>query len=654
MSHEVIDRLRNALSRARSGQGTGELDALLASLEEAWDQQDLVNRRCQQQLVRAARLAELGTMAGAVFHEMNQPLLGIKGFAELLLENLAESDEKTRGWIEEIHTQALRMHQMQQNVSGFLRSEPDGEQPVQLKPLLVQSVRLFTQRLRKHNIEVVTSLADDLPGLDIGRLHLTQILVNLIGNAVGAMQDTPGGTLMITAHRVPGEDRVRIVVTDTGQGIPGEIRKRIFEPFFTTRKKEGTGLGLYIARSLAESHGGTLRIVDPATLGREQKPSTAFELCLPVRDAPAPEAAGGTKGKERHVPAESTGSGRPGSTYTDRFLDQINRDLMEFGRSLQVTRRVLIVDDEPVVQRVLGEYLAQQNILADAVASAEEGIEKIEERPYAVLLADKNLPGMDGIQLLELARQRWPQMQVVVITGYASVESALDAIAAGAFDYIPKPFPSLSYVGDKVRGALARHDFDVRVRAMVDRLGQTAKEQLGTLDSKSQSGWVQRLKSVLADHQQESGPAHVLVVGQQGLASAAEKRGHRVSHVPDLDEAEPVIKGQDVRVVVYAEENPEIDTSEAIRRLHAHNRDLGVFVIAREGSLKQIVDAIGIGVGDYLVRPLEGRELFGPRLDRLVKRQQSVTRYRRLLEALKHLNIDLTVTSTASPDAGGG
>ncbi|MFC1654859.1 response regulator, partial [Myxococcota bacterium] len=292
---------------------------------------------------------------------------------------------------------------------------------------------------------------------------------------------------------------------------------------------------------------------------------------------------------------------------------------------------------------LLGEFLSQQNILADVVASAEDAVEQMKLKEYAVLLTDKNLPGMDGIELLKQSKEQWPQTEVVVITGYASVESALDAIAAGAFDYIPKPFPSLTYVSQKTRGAMARHDFEVRVIAMVDFLKDAFKEMIENLGAEEKSDWVGKLKGALTDPKQDDG-AHIVVVGPPSLANSVEAAGFRVTQVEDIGSVVPAVSEQQVNVVVYAESEEGPDGGEAVNQIHGVNPNVGVFVIAREGDLSRIVSAIGIGVGDYLVRPLEGRELFTPRLKRLVERQKRILRYRNVLDTLKKLNIDLMTT----------
>jgi two-component system cell cycle response regulator len=111
--------------------------------------------------------------------------------------------------------------------------------------------------------------------------------------------------------------------------------------------------------------------------------------------------------------------------------------------------------------------------------------------------------------------------------------------------------------------------------------------------------------------------------------------------VEDLGSVVPAVSQQQVNVVVYAESDDGPDGAEAVQQIHGVNPNVGVFIIAKEGDLSRIVSAIGIGVGDYLVRPLEGRELFIPRLKRLVERQKRILRYRNVLDTLKKLNIDL-------------
>jgi DNA-binding response OmpR family regulator len=334
-------------------------------------------------------------------------------------------------------------------------------------------------------------------------------------------------------------------------------------------------------------------------------------------------------------------SDRETKLVTSDLVETLNRDLSEFTKSLQVSRRVLVVDDESTIRIVISEYLATKNILADAVTTGEEGLEHLEKSEYAVLVVDKNLPGMSGMALLKAAKERYPDMEVLVITAYASIESALVAIEAGAFDYIPKPFPSLTYLYDKILGALFRYDFEVRIYAVIAYLIKTCKSLLSSLNDEDQREWVVKLENILASSDQDQRPPMILVYGSKTLARSVEKLGYRTRTAMDLDGAIQITHELEIDVLILSEDGHSLDVAEIVTSFQAKFSDMGVFVIAREGNLDKIVKAIGVGVGDYMVRPLEGRDFFAPRLERLVKRQQRMVRHRRVLQALKGLNIEL-------------
>jgi signal transduction histidine kinase/DNA-binding response OmpR family regulator len=630
--HELISALASADS-APSAELVRQIDDLLKSVESAWNHIELERDRFMEQLARAARLSELGIMVAAVFHEMSQPLLGIKGFVELMIENLKKGETgKITEWAKEIRAQTLRMQEMQKNVSNFLHRDMQPGEPVSLHAAVNNALRLFQHRMRSRKVKVNLELSDDLPLLNVSQLQLVQVLVNLIGNALQATEGQDREILSLSASTDEDSNMVTITLTDNGPGIPADHREQIFEPFFTTKQEKGTGLGLYISKTLAQANNGDLRLGVPKT-GR----GTVFELDVPSA-SPAKSPAELKAAAKPKTPEEAP---------PKNALQTLNQQLWEFAQQLEVPRTVLIVDDEPVILKVLSEYLKKHEIQSDVAATAEEGLEKLAEASYAVLLADKNLPKMDGIELLQKAKAQWPQMEVVMITGFTSVESALDAIGEGAFDYIPKPFPSLSYVAEKVRGAMARHDFEARIHAMVDYLSSTVKAHLSALAKEQQADWVQRLRATLQTFNQKDVQGHVVVIGPENLAKGVEGLGHRMTRAFDLEDVAATLEDEEVHLVVFAEGEGGIEGSEAVRRLHGMNPDLGVFVIAQRASLKHIVSAIGIGVGDYIVRPLESRELFAPRLARLVARQQHITRYRRLLESLKKMNIDLLVSRTS-------
>jgi signal transduction histidine kinase/DNA-binding response OmpR family regulator len=624
----LADRLAQGPTQATAGE---ELKRLADALAERMDQAELDQRRAIDQLAQAGRLVEVGTMAAAVFHEMNQPLLGIKGFAELVQEHIATgSPDKIATWAQEIRKQVERVQQMQRQVSSFLRpgKTPSG-QPARLSTAIEEAISLFQERFSKKKIQMGVTVAEDLPELVIDQQHLIQILVNLLGNALDALESAPQRLLRIVAQPIESGRKLRILVTDTGSGIPRSARERLFEPFFTTKDQEGSGLGLYISKRLAEQSGGSLVLAEPASLGWQKQPATVFDLRLPTaldRAEPAPAADAGTR-------PETT---RPVSELTD-----LTARMQDFASRVAITRRVLVVDDEPVIQRILTEYLGSLGVKTEAAGTAEDALELLKQQEFAVVVTDKNLPGMDGIELLGRIKSEHPGMEVLVITGYASVESALDAIGHGAFDYIPKPFPSLGYVGEKVRGALERHDFEQRIHAMIGFLSETIKVVIKSQSKDEQNQTVRQLQGLLTESQRGERGGVVLVVGPDNLVSTAQKEGFQARKADDLEEVIALTRQAPPQVLVWVEEDGRPDGSTVIQRMIETNPMVGVFLVGKEGDLKRIVEAIGHGVGDYLLRPLEGRDLFAARLKRLVARQQKIVRYRNLIQALKKLNIDM-------------
>jgi len=624
MKPAALERLKRLAASCPDPGLAGELSDIVQALEDEIDLGGLEKGKLVDQLARSARLAELGLMAAAIFHEMNQPLLGIKGFAELIIEGLRGGDPaKISEWAGEIRDQAERMHEMQRDVASFLGRGDQAEKSAGLKSCLEQALRLFLQRLAKKNIELFVGIPEDLPDLDIVPNQLVQILVNLIGNAIDAIEGA--GKLSIAAGPAP-QQRVRVIVADSGTGIPDKLRQSVFEPFISTKGEAGTGLGLYIARTLAQNNGGRLTLADPAGGGSQAPPATVFELVL--------DQAG--EKKDSQPPAAPPDNDDP--------LALVNRRLDEFARGLSITRRVLVVDDEPVILRVLSEFLAQQEILTDIVPTAEDALQKLSERDYAVVISDKNLPGMNGIQLLGEIKDKWKEVEVLIITGFASIDSAIEAIGAGAFDYIPKPFPNLNYVAEKVRGALARHDFELRVKSMISFLSEICKSQLAELETGDKRRIIEVMEDALKSGPREE-KGSVIIIGPASLANNTRQQGYAVTPAETVDQAVSLLAQSEYHVVIFVEEEGRPDAAQVVEKLRAADPDVGVFVVSTESSLSKIVSAIGVGVGDYLIRPFEGRELFAPRLVRLVSRRQHVRRYRRVIESLKKMNIDLQLST---------
>ncbi|BCR05721.1 hypothetical protein DESUT3_27900 [Desulfuromonas versatilis] len=237
-------------------------------------------RQMQENLVRTERLAAIGQLAAGVSHEIDNPVGIILGYAELLLEEMAEGDSR-RADVQAIIEECRRCRRITGGLLGFARTSPGRWEPVALNAMISQTIAsLKPQKLFK-GIEVTFAPGPDWGGSLMGDAdQLRQVLVNLMLNAAQATGDA--GTLAVEVRRQ--EAWAVIEICDSGPGVPLELRERIFEPFFSTKAKgEGTGLGLSVCRRLVEEHGGKLSVGDAPGGGarfRLELPLAGEEKCF--------------------------------------------------------------------------------------------------------------------------------------------------------------------------------------------------------------------------------------------------------------------------------------------------------------------------------------------------------------------------------------
>jgi two-component system, LuxR family, sensor kinase FixL len=235
-------------------------------------------RRSTDQLVHVARFATMGEMAAGIAHELNQPLTAITNYAracerflQLTEPNLAE----TRDAVREIGSEALRAAEIIRRLRRLVRSDDDEERrPSQINEV-IEDLRLLTVAdARVHDTRIVFELAAALPLVLINRVQITQVLLNLIRNALEALAGQPRGSREITVRsRSTEHGDVEVSVCDNGAGVDPGILDRMFDPFCTT-KPNGTGLGLPMSRTIASAHGGSVNHV-PA------HPGACFVMRLP-------------------------------------------------------------------------------------------------------------------------------------------------------------------------------------------------------------------------------------------------------------------------------------------------------------------------------------------------------------------------------------
>ena len=229
-------------------------------------------RTSQAQLVQAGKLAAIGTLAAGVAHELNQPLMVIRGQAQLLLQDDPDPFQY-RAKLEQIERQTAKMAAIIDHLRVFGRT-PEGEaRPVDLNAVVHDALLLVGAQLAERAIDLRLELAEPPPMALAEANQIEQIVLNLLVNVRDALGK--GGKVVITT-RLEG-DGCWLTVQDDGPGIPVAVLSRLFEPFFTTKPVgQGTGLGLPISRQIAQSWGGDLRLSN-----RPDRSGTLAELWLP-------------------------------------------------------------------------------------------------------------------------------------------------------------------------------------------------------------------------------------------------------------------------------------------------------------------------------------------------------------------------------------
>lgn len=228
-------------------------------------------KRAEEQLRETERLAELGTLASGLAHEIGTPMNVIQGRAEYMMER--SSDEPTKKGLQTIVTQVERITKLMTQLMAFARHSPPKRQALNLRHTIHETLEFFRERFTQHRTVVELACDEDCPPVLADPNQMSQVLINLIVNAIHAMPD--GGTLRLGLTATNG--RAELTVADTGKGIAKEHMTRIFEAFFTTKETgQGTGLGLSVVKGVIDEHGGSIAVESEPGRG------TTFTIYLPL------------------------------------------------------------------------------------------------------------------------------------------------------------------------------------------------------------------------------------------------------------------------------------------------------------------------------------------------------------------------------------
>jgi PAS domain S-box-containing protein len=364
----------------------------------------------------SSRLASVGEMAAGIAHEINNPLTGVIGFSDMLMER--ELPQDMREQVEIIADGSRRVADIVKRLLTFARQNKPVRAMVNINDLIANTLNMRSYVLKTNNINVITEYDETLPLITIDPGQIQQVFLNLIVNAEYSMKKTgKPGELRIKTKKL--NDKITISFRDNGLGISEENMKRLFQPFFTTKPVgEGTGLGLSLSRSIIIEHSGTISVESELNEG------ATFQIELPITES---------------YPEDESIESAP---------------LLKTKENIKKIY-VLIVDDEVTVRHFIKSILDNSDYVVDTTGDPYEALQKITINDYDVVILDIRMPGMSGQELFERIVYKKPCLMknTIITTGDSASIEVKEFLHKYKLQVITKPFDK-SELESKIRELL--------------------------------------------------------------------------------------------------------------------------------------------------------------------------------------------------------
>ena len=378
-----------------------------------------VNRqkKLEDQLSQAQKMEALGTLSSGIALNFNNILGSIVGNAELVIDKLPPDDSR-RLYLEQVMAACRKARQMVEQILIFSRGGQHEQSPVDITAVIEGAVQFLTASIPP-NVRIHAHIMTRKTLVMGNATQLSQLLLNLATNSAQAMR-SHGGNIHVSLHPLTVKENqpageaelapghyVRLTIADNGSGIPVEIQSKIFDPYFTTKgPDQGTGMGLSVVMGIVNAHGGHIDLISTPGLG------TTFHIYLPVMSV-GPRTT-------QPKPAAHSPVG---------------------------WERVLVVDDDKRILKVLAEMLGKLGYAVDPFETAEAALEHLhrDSRLYDLVITDLAMPGMGGMEFARRVKDLRSDLPVLLCTGF--LESADNKQADIISAVIKKPF----YLDDLAR-----------------------------------------------------------------------------------------------------------------------------------------------------------------------------------------------------------
>lgn len=361
-------------------------------------------RQIQFKMIQTEKMAALGQLVSGIAHELNNPLTGIMGYAQLLLgQNLPPAQ---RAEAAKVCEEAERARRIVKNLLCFARENKPEHTRVQINEIVERTLALRSYELKVENIVVERDLDPDLPETMADPHQLQQVVLNLLVNAEQALLESRGKGRILLRTRQAAAERVALEVADDGPGIAAEIIHRVFDPFFTTKTPGfGTGLGLSIVYGIVQQHGGEVTAENLTGGG------TRFTVELPVSRVPASVSV---------TPLDQASGPRP----------QVS------------SGRILVVEDEPTVAQLIADVLEEEGHTVEVTLDSGEGLTLLSRRRFDLVICDLRMPRLDGPAFYDaLVHAGSPlQRSILFVTGDTLAARTQEFLDGRRLPYLAKPF----------------------------------------------------------------------------------------------------------------------------------------------------------------------------------------------------------------------